>query len=66
MVDYSYTVPYGRVVTYWKRDENFKKNRNIQRAFCSDCTPDNRYRRRAWQSLTAACAVTAVRFRWYC
>ena len=48
MVDYSYTVPYGRVVTYWKRDENFKKNRNIQRAFCSDCTPDNRYRRRAW------------------
>jgi hypothetical protein len=56
------------VITHWKHDENFKKNRNLQPAFCGDCSSDNRYRRRAWQSLTPTVAsiVTAVRFRRYC
>ena len=68
MANCLYTVLCGRVVTHWNHDENFKKNRNVQRAFCGDCTSDNRYRRRTWQSLTTTVAsiVTAVRFRWYC
>jgi hypothetical protein len=53
-----------RVVTYWNYDENFENNRNLRRAFCGDCTPDNRCCRRARPiPNTCACAVTAI--RWY-